>query len=79
MLDLGTSAPGPLAVSADIIATGTAGEVWLAVYENNLEPQVRAGENRGTTLRHDYVVRRLIGPLAPHPKRRLTVRQQILP
>lgn len=40
-------------------------EAWLAVYENALESAVGAGENAGKTLRHDYVVRRLIGPLAP--------------
>lgn len=43
-------------------------ELYLALYENNLETQVMAGENRGRLLRHDYVVRRLIGPepLAPN-------------
>ena len=36
--------------------------VFLAVYENNLETRVRAGENAGATLRHDYVVRDWLGP-----------------
>ena len=35
---------------------------YLALYENNLETRVKAGENAGTTLRHDYVVRELRGP-----------------
>ena len=39
-------------------------ELYLAVYENNLETQVKTGENRGQRLRHDYVVRSLIGPIA---------------
>jgi hypothetical protein len=39
-------------------------ELYIAVYENNLFTDVRAGENRGERLRHDYVVRTLIGPLA---------------
>ena len=38
-------------------------EVYLALYENNLISVVKAGENSGTTLRHDFVVRELVGPL----------------
>ena len=37
-------------------------EAWLAMYEDGLVSEVRAGENRGETLRHDRVVRRLFGP-----------------
>jgi hypothetical protein len=36
---------------------------WLALYEQGLVTAVAAGENRGRTLQHDYVVRALIGPL----------------
>jgi hypothetical protein len=39
-------------------------QVYLALYENNLATAVSAGENKGKTLRHDFVVRSLIGPLA---------------
>ena len=39
-------------------------ELYVALYENNLESHVRAGENHGKRLRHDYVVRVLIGPVA---------------
>jgi len=39
-------------------------ELFVALYENNLESQVLAGENRGKHLQHDYVVRALIGPVA---------------
>jgi hypothetical protein len=39
-------------------------ELYLALYENNLTRHIDAGENRGLTLHHDYVVRRLIGPVA---------------
>lgn len=37
---------------------------YLAAYENRLVSDVRAGENRGQTLRHDFVVREWEGPLA---------------
>jgi hypothetical protein len=35
---------------------------WLALYENRLSTEVRAGENRGKRLEHDFVVRDLAGP-----------------
>jgi len=38
-------------------------EMYIAVYENNLVGHIDAGENRGLTLQHDFVVRRLIGPV----------------
>ncbi len=38
-------------------------QVFLALYENNLTSRIEAGENAGKRLRHDYVVRELIGPL----------------
>lgn len=37
-------------------------QVSLALYENNLTTRVAAGENAGSLLRHDFVVRRLVGP-----------------
>lgn len=36
--------------------------VYLAIYENGLETRVRAGENAGATLQHDFVVREWLGP-----------------
>ncbi len=37
-------------------------EVFLALYENNLTSRVATGENAGRLLRHDFVVRELVGP-----------------
>ncbi len=39
-------------------------QVYIAITENNLVSRVTAGENRGATLKHDYVVRELLGPFA---------------
>lgn len=39
-------------------------DVYLALYENNLVTAVSAGENNGRLLKHDFVVRTLVGPLA---------------
>ena len=38
-------------------------QAFIAVYERKLITDVKAGENRNVTLRHDYVVREWIGPL----------------
>jgi hypothetical protein len=39
-------------------------QLYLALVENNLSTAVKAGENKGRTLRHDFVVRELAGPFA---------------
>jgi hypothetical protein len=36
-------------------------DVFIAIYENKLVSQVKAGENNGRELRHGYVVRELFG------------------
>jgi hypothetical protein len=35
---------------------------WLALYENRLATDVKAGENRNKRLHHDFVVRDIAGP-----------------
>ncbi len=79
VLELGEPANGRLAVGVEVsgVRPNAAAEVWLALYENNLESQVRAGENSGKTLRHDYVVRRLIGPLTLDKEGLLSLRQTV--
>jgi len=37
--------------------------LYIAAYENKLASQVTAGENRGRTLAHDFVVLEWLGPL----------------
>ena len=39
----------------------TNADVFVAIYENKLVTQVKAGENNGSTLKHDYVVREFFG------------------
>jgi hypothetical protein len=56
-----TWASGELKVRAKGAATGEA--LWLALWQDGLASEVVRGENRGATLRHDHVVRRLV-PLA---------------
>jgi hypothetical protein len=62
----GTLAVLGKAVVADA-AQRSATRAWLALYENNLSTEVKAGENRGKRLRHDYVVRELAGPFPVDP------------
>jgi hypothetical protein len=77
VLELGTHTAGQLLLDAGISEVPAEADVWLAVYEHNLQSQVRAGENVGKVLRHDYVVRRLIGPLSPDRRGHLSLRRQI--
>ena len=37
-------------------------DVFIAIYENQLKTSVKAGENQGRQLTHDYVVREWYGP-----------------
>lgn len=46
-------------------------ETYIAIYENDLATAVKAGENRGALLKHDFVVRELSAPLRPDGKGRL--------
>jgi len=62
------AAPAGLAVVADVQPSGATpgpNEVFVALTESRLASTVRAGENRGTTLSHDHVVRSLasLGPV----------------
>ena len=65
-LDL-TATPGPGGLNVDLKAAPAAGglpnaALYLALYENGLSTQVKAGENEGVLLHHERVVRQLLGP-----------------
>ena len=44
-------------------AAGGHAKTYIAITENGLQNTIRAGENQGRLLRHDFVVRDLAGPL----------------
>lgn len=47
--------------------SASAAVYYLALVESGLKTEVRAGENRGSTLRHDHVVREWLGPFPLTP------------
>lgn len=51
--------------------------IFIALYENNLQSDVKAGENTGRTLRHQFVVRQWIGPLPLNAQGHLAWSQSI--
>ena len=65
-IELASPSRAQLAVKADFRlkpgATGQA-QAFVALYENRLRSEVKAGENRGVVLDHDYVVREWLGPI----------------
>lgn len=75
----------PIAGALNVVAEARVAEaahrrdanVFIALYENNLQSDVKAGENTGRTLRHQYVVREWIGPLALDSQGQLTWTQSI--
>ena len=38
-------------------------DMFIVIYENNLSTHIRAGENKGRRLRHEFVARRWLGPI----------------
>jgi len=67
-LTLSTPVQGKLHISGKIVVPSASErqntEIYLALYENNLSNDIKAGENSGHTLHHDFVVRELIGPVS---------------
>jgi hypothetical protein len=60
-----TQANGEITLKATAQAINSAeinnADIFIAIYENKLVSQVNAGENNGRELKHDYVVRDLLG------------------
>lgn len=60
-----TQANGEITLQATAKAINPAdiknAEVFVAIYENKLVSQIKAGENNGRELKHDYVVREFFG------------------
>lgn len=50
---------------------------YLAIYENGLETEVRAGENAGARLRHGHVVRDWSGPAAADAEGRFSLSRDL--
>jgi hypothetical protein len=51
-------------VPVEVKATAAQGsKLYVALFQNGLVTEVKAGENLGATLRHDYVVRDWVGPV----------------
>lgn len=54
-------------------------QVFIALYENDLTSRVGSGENAGKLLRHDYVVRELVGPFRVPASGMLSFRHRFTP
>jgi hypothetical protein len=66
-----------LAASVNLVSPSDDAQAYLAIYENKLASNVKAGENRGVKLEHDYVVRELIGPLRFDRQGKLEMKQAV--
>lgn len=65
-IDARVASPGNIAFMAAIQARSTLPDntvAYAAIYEDQLQSDVKGGENQGATLHHDRVVRRWIGPV----------------
>ena len=76
-LDASTPDRLNLSGSASLSAPSDDAAAYVAVYENRLSSNVKAGENRGVKLEHDYVVRELIGPLKFDRQGKLEIKQSV--
>ena len=58
-------AGGEIKVSADAVSrTRNAAQLFVALTQSRIVSNVKSGENRGATLKHDFVVREWLGPVA---------------
>jgi hypothetical protein len=59
----GIALHGYIGVELEGTSRGAPAQAFIALVEDGLVSEVKAGENKGATLRHDHVVREVIGPL----------------
>ena len=62
-IETGKAVAGKLPVSIKTTA-GENADLYIALYENGLSSNIKAGENNGVVLHHDFVVRDWLGPIA---------------
>ena len=62
-IETGKPSGGKLPVSVKT-KSGEAADLYIALYENGLSSNIKAGENNGVMLHHDFVVRDWLGPIA---------------
>ena len=53
-----------VSVAGKALAGTQRAQAYVALFENGLSSDVKAGENKGVVLHHDFVVRRWLGPFA---------------
>lgn len=51
-----------LEAAAQAVQRVQSADIFIALYENNLSSRVNTGENSGRELKHNFVVRELLGP-----------------
>ena len=81
-LRIAASRRGGGGIALDVSGTAQQGvrnaTAWVALYESGLSSDVKAGENRGVTLHHDFVVRQWLGPFA-FDNNRIALSQAVMP
>jgi len=71
--------PGAAGVPVAVRAQAPRGStLFVALYQGGLRSEVRAGENGGALLHHDYVVRDWVGPLAADANGSAVLQQALL-
>jgi hypothetical protein len=74
---LGADATGvEVEAAAELVQPSSEAALYIAAYQSRLESRVKAGENRGRLLTHDYVVLEWLGPF-PFAGRALTERRKL--
>lgn len=79
-LDIRAVRPSGLAAAAEAsVERALAGDavLYLAAFQSRLQSEVKAGENEGRRLVHDYVVLEWQGPFGPGPDGRLAAERSL--